>query len=106
MNDEMRRHCFFHARQRAMERYGFHLTLMDWDAINAIIVRGNRGPAKFIAADSKSRVVYRVPFAGKSFLVAYSKTQHCVVTFLPPQHWAKSRRPDRSIQVYRREGGA
>lgn len=69
-----------HARRRAAERFGVHLTN---EAEREILDKITSGKATFIRKESHRVSVFGVIFAGKETVVVYDRERKTIVTLMP-----------------------
>lgn len=69
-----------HARKRAAERFGVHLT---HEAEREILDKITNGKATFIKKESNRVSLFGVIFAGKETVVVYDRARKTIVTLMP-----------------------
>jgi len=71
-----------HAIQRARERYGVELSLMDYELLNLSIMRAE---AKYIGRLSGRRRLWLVRHGRVYMKALYDKVHHQIITFIAPE---------------------
>ena len=71
-----------HAIDRALERYGVELSLLDYELLNLSIVRGQ---ATFIARQDSRRKFFLVDHPGTKMKAVYDNVHHQIITFVAPE---------------------
>ncbi len=69
-----------HARRRAAERFGVHLTR---EAEQEILDKIRSGKATFIRKESNRVSLFGVIFTGKETVVVYDRSRKTIVTLMP-----------------------
>lgn len=84
-----RKIAHIHAKYRARHRYNEKLNRVDLLNIIGLV---QNSKAEKICHISNSRSIYKVEYSNKNYIIVYSKTNKCIVTFLPPESEMRYRR--------------
>ena len=71
-----------HAKQRALQRYGWQFNRHD---LNLLAKRIQRGDARFVEKQSNRVTVWDIDINGETARVVYDKLRGQIVTFLPKE---------------------
>lgn len=71
-----------HAIERALERCGIELSLLDYELLNLSIVHGH---ATFLSRQDYRRKFFLVDHQGTPMKALYDKVHHQIITFIAPE---------------------